>query len=115
MSTLAKYASPLFLACAAAAAYTSPAVLASADDTKGSTSRSVGTVVDDSVITGEVKSKLIGTKGIDALMIDVDTRSGVVQLTGTVKDASQIPLAEKVAGEVDGVKMVQNDLKVATK
>ncbi|MDP9140292.1 MAG: BON domain-containing protein [Pseudomonadota bacterium] len=114
MSNLSKYASPLFLACAVAAAYTAPAALAAADDSKGNTSRTVGTVVDDSVITGEVKAKLIKTKGVDALQIDVDTRSGVVQLTGTVKDPAQIALAEKVAGEVNGVKMVQNDLKVGT-
>lgn len=114
MSSISKFTSPLFLACALATAYASPAVLAAAGDSKGSTSRSVGTVVDDSVITAEVKSKLVGTKGVDALKIDVDTREGVVQLTGAVPDAAQIALAEKVAGEVKGVKMVQNDLKVAT-
>lgn len=113
MSSISKYTSQVFLACALATAIASPAALAAADDSKGKTSRSVGTVVDDSVITAEVKSKLVGTKGIESLKIDVDTREGVVQLTGAVKDASQIALAEKVAGEVKGVKMVQNDLTVA--
>ncbi|HEY1075282.1 MAG TPA: BON domain-containing protein [Fontimonas sp.] len=112
MSKIAKFSSPLFLACAATLAFTAPTAFA--DNAKGNTSRTVGVVVDDAAITGQVKSKLIGTDGIDALKIDVDTRSGVVQLTGTVPDTAQIALAEKVAGEVKGVKMVQNDLKVGT-
>lgn len=75
--------------------------------------RSVGTAIDDSVITGKVKTALVGAEDIDAMKINVDTRNGVVELSGAVKNDAEKQLAEKLAGDVDGVTSVVNRLSVA--
>ena len=46
--------------------------------------RSPGTVVDDATITMNVKTKLLSDDLVKGTHIDVDTRAGVVYLTGTV-------------------------------
>lgn len=72
---------------------------------------SVGEYIDDSAITGSVKTKFLGQKGLDSLDISVSTNNGVVTLTGDVDNAAQIPLAESVAKQADGVRNVVNNLK----
>lgn len=74
--------------------------------------RSIGTAVDDSVITGKVKAALVGAEDIDAMKINVDTRNGVVDLDGSVKTDAESQLAEKLAADVDGVTSVVNRLAV---
>ena len=47
-----------------------------------STDRSAGQTVDDAKITAAVKTKLLADGKVGGLKIDVDTRNGVVYLTG---------------------------------
>ena len=75
-------------------------------------SRSAGEVVDDSVITAKVKAALIGDKNVKAHEVNVETREGVVQLSGFVDNATAKSTASEVARGVKGVKSVQNDLQV---
>jgi hyperosmotically inducible periplasmic protein len=75
-------------------------------------SQTAGGAIDDSTITAKVKSALIddeATKGGD---IKVETRGGVVQLSGFVSSQSQKDAAAKVAKSVSGVKSVNNGLGV---
>ena len=75
-------------------------------------SQTAGGAIDDSTITAKVKSALIeddATKGGD---IKVETRGGVVQLSGFVSSQSQKDAAAKVAQSVSGVKSVNNGLGV---
>jgi osmotically-inducible protein OsmY len=74
--------------------------------------RSAGAVVDDATITGKVKTKLIEDKLTEAHEINVDTRSGVVQLGGFVDSAAAKDRAGELARSVSGVKDVQNELHV---
>lgn len=74
--------------------------------------QTTGGAIDDSTITAKVKSALIdddSTKGGD---IKVETRGGVVQLSGFVSTEAQKNAATKVAQSVEGVKAVKNGLGI---
>jgi hyperosmotically inducible protein len=71
-----------------------------------------GKAIDDSGVTAKVKSALIDspdTKGGD---IKVETRAGVVQLSGFVDSEAQKNAATKVTQSVSGVKAVKNSLSI---
>ena len=74
--------------------------------------RSTGRYIDDAAITAKVKRALAGDPDVSALDVNVTTYRGVVQLSGFVDQASQIQKAEQLARGIDGVKDVQNDVKV---
>jgi hyperosmotically inducible protein len=78
--------------------------------------RPVGTVMDDAAITAAVKAKLLADPKVGGLKIDVDTRNGVVYLTGDhMKSQAEIDQAMKLAKETSGVKSVENKLVVGDK
>jgi sporulation protein YlmC with PRC-barrel domain len=66
----------------------------------------------DTSITMAVKSKLAGEKLATLTKVDVDTREGVVELTGTVDSTATKDRATQLARQVDGVRRVVNNLKV---
>lgn len=71
----------------------------------------------DAAITTEIKSKLIAEKlfgdvPVSAITVHVDTKNGVVHLTGTAKNKDQVSNVEKVAKTVKGVDKVVNDVTV---
>ena len=68
--------------------------------------------VDDATITTKVKAALFEDAQLKSLQISVETDKGTVHLSGTVDTKTQSTTAEKVANDVNGVKSVQNDLKV---
>jgi len=72
----------------------------------------IATQWDDNVITTKVKSKLAADPQVSALNISVTTDEGAVTLTGRVKDAQQRAEAEKLARDTEGVKKVNNLIKV---
>ena len=75
--------------------------------------RPVGEVLDDAGITAAVKAKLLADTLVGGLKIDVDTREGVVYLTGdNMKSQAEIDQAMKLARETSGVKSVDNKLVV---
>ena len=76
------------------------------------TPTTVGEKIDDGIITTKVKGALVAESGIDSGDIAVVTRDGVVQLSGFVKDQSQIDRATQVARATEGVKDVMNELSV---
>ena len=78
--------------------------------------RPVGTVMDDAAITAAVKAKLLADTTVGGLKIDVDTRNGVVYLTGDhMKSQAEIDTAMKLAKETSGVKSVENKMVVGDK
>ena len=66
--------------------------------------------VTDAAITTKVKTKLLADPDVSALRIDVDTRDGVVTLTGTVSSAAEKTRALDLAGKVENVKRVEDKL-----
>jgi hyperosmotically inducible protein len=73
---------------------------------------SVGTKLDDSVITASVKTALLADPDVKSLDISVSTVKGEVQLTGFVNNQSQIDQAGTVARAAEGASSVKNDLLI---
>jgi hyperosmotically inducible protein len=63
--------------------------------------------VSDAWITTKVKSSLLYSKNVDGLDITVDTKEGVVNLSGTVDSAAERDLAIELARQIRGVKKVE--------
>jgi hyperosmotically inducible protein len=74
--------------------------------------RSAGDTVDDSAITAKVKAALAGDNRVRAHQVNVETREGVVQLTGFVDSSEAKQTAEELARSVDDVKSVDNEIDV---
>mgnify|MGYP001214779776 FL=1 len=74
--------------------------------------KTTGEVIDDTVITSAVKTKLLADSGVRGFDIDVDTNGGVVELNGTVNTEAESEKAESIAEDVDGVVSVKNNLTV---
>lgn len=66
----------------------------------------------DAGITTKVKAKFLGDTDVPGLRIDVDTKDGVVTLTGTVGTAAEKQRAMEVAKNTDGVKSVVDRIKI---
>ena len=72
--------------------------------------RTVGEAIDDTGITITVKSRLLDDPQVKGLQIDVDTRDGVVFLTGTVGSDLERQKAIQLARDAKGVRDVQANL-----
>jgi len=66
----------------------------------------------DTQIHKTLESRLAQNEHLRALSIDTDVENGKVYLRGEVRSGAQRALAAEVAGNVDGVTGVQNDLVV---
>jgi len=71
-----------------------------------------GARLDDSMLTGRVKSALIDHKGVSSGEINVESHSGVVQLAGFVRDDAMRKTALEVAAAVTGVARVEDAMIV---
>lgn len=69
-------------------------------------------VMDDGAITMKVKAALVGDPRTKAHQVNVETREGVVQLSGFVDNSEAKSTAEELARAVDNVKSVDNELSV---
>lgn len=72
----------------------------------------VGSYIDDSVITSTVKSRFFDDKSVDGSAVSVETLNGTVVLSGFAKNANEKKTAETIAWKVKGVKAVKNDLLI---
>ncbi|MBV5300144.1 MAG: BON domain-containing protein [Rhodoferax sp.] len=84
------------------------------DDSTGAPAPSitVGTEIDDGMVTTRVKSALLADADIKGLDIKVETRKGEVMLSGFVNNQGQIERAVEVARGVAGVTKVGNDMSL---
>lgn len=69
-------------------------------------------MANDATITAKVKSKFVADDQLKAHEINVDTKNGVVTLSGSVADPASKDRAAVVAREVEGVTSVNNQLVV---
>jgi len=74
-------------------------------------SESIGAAITDTATTAKVKSSLMSEDNLKKSDIDVTTTNGVVSLDGSVSSSKAKSTAETVAGSVEGVKSVDNNLK----
>lgn len=70
--------------------------------------------VDDAAITTSIKAKLVADDELKAIDINVDTKGGVVTLTGAAPSSTAVDRATTIAKSVDGVSNVTNQLTVKT-
>lgn len=83
-------------------------------DTTGTppASTTIGTEIDDSVITTRVKSALLADPAVKSFDLKVATRKGEVQLSGFVDNQIQIDQATAVASALPGVKSIENKVSL---
>lgn len=84
---------------------------AEAQEVKGA-ARSTGTAIKDSWISMKVHSMFVPENALEDSDIDVDTKAGVVTLTGTVATAAGKARAVAIAKGADGVKSVSDKLRI---
>ena len=76
------------------------------------THNTVGEKIDDASITALVKMTLLYHRSTSALNTKVETKHGVVMLTGKAENASAKELATKFVSDVHGVKSVKNQMTI---
>lgn len=72
--------------------------------------RSVGEVIDDSVVTNKLKVKYLRDKVVKGFRVDIDTWKGVVSLRGKFESQDQIDRAIDIAERQPGVGEVKSYL-----
>ncbi|MFP3939379.1 MAG: BON domain-containing protein [Thermoanaerobaculia bacterium] len=72
------------------------------------------TRVSDASLVTEVKTRLATDPDVGAINIDVDADGGIVTLSGIVRTAEARNRAERIARDVDGVRQVNNEIRVRT-
>ncbi len=83
-----------------------------AGEKTGEAMKKAGNAIEDGAITAKVKTALLADPDVKGLKIDVDTKNGVVTLSGTVEKNANRDRALKIARDTDGVKSVDNQLVV---
>lgn len=74
--------------------------------------QTVGSYIDDTTITTQVKARFADDPTVSAMSIKVETLKGVVQLSGFAKNSAERDQAEAIAANVKGVSRVTNDIIV---
>lgn len=80
--------------------------------TPSAPSTTMGTKIDDSVVTTRVKSALLSDASIKSFDIAVVTRKNEVQLSGFVDNQAQIDRAIEITRGVEGVESVSNKMSI---
>jgi len=88
------------------AAPSSPAATSEASTT------ALGEKIDDTQIVARLKTEFAADKDISAMAIDVDSKDGVVTLSGTVPNSDAKVRADQMAKALKDVKQVNNQLEV---
>ncbi len=74
--------------------------------------RPAATFIDDRVISTKVRAELAREQEIVPHRINIETREGIVELSGSVSSPAHRQRAEEIARRVEGVRQVQNHLQV---
>jgi len=74
--------------------------------------RTAGEKIDDASITAQVKMTLLYHRSTSALNTKVETKDGVVTLSGKAGNEAEMNLATKLAKDVNGVKDVNNRMAI---
>lgn len=74
--------------------------------------RTVAETIDDASITSQVKYALLSHKGTSAIKTKVNTKDGIVVISGIAANDAEKSLAGKLASSIRGVKSVTNDMTI---
>lgn len=72
----------------------------------------IGTEIDDTIVTASVKSALLSDADIKSFDFRVETRKGEVMLSGFVDNQAQLDRANALTQAVAGVKSIQNNMSL---
>ncbi len=78
----------------------------------GTDERPIKMQLDDAGISLLIKKEFMKDREIKAFTIDVDTFQGMVTLNGVVANENQSRRAVEIAGSVEGVKLIKNNLQL---
>src|SRR5262245_32225090 len=81
-------------------------------DRAGDAIKEGGAILTDAAITAAVKGKFLADPEVSAWKINVDTKDGVVTLTGTLPASAERQRAMALARDTTGVRSVVDQLKV---
>jgi hyperosmotically inducible periplasmic protein len=81
-------------------------------ETTSSTMDDAAEATSDTWITTKVKTDLLATKDVSGTDVKVETKDGVVSLTGNVATQAEADRAKQVASQIKGVVRVDSQLKV---
>ena len=84
------------------------------ESTPAAAKTTVGTQIDDTVVTTKVKSALLADPEVKSFDLKVETRKGEVQLSGFVENQAQIDRAIATTRAVEGVTGVENAITLKT-
>lgn len=73
---------------------------------------SADTYIDDKIITSTIKARHAERRDLALTSITVETLYGVVLLSGYAKSPQEKMTAQNIAGQVDGVKAVHNEIHI---
>lgn len=74
--------------------------------------KTMGERVSDTLLVTEIEGRLAVDSLVNPFNIDVSAQDGVVILTGVVRDEATRLRAAEIAGKVDGVVRVRNEIEV---
>ena len=72
--------------------------------------QTAGAYMGDAWVTTKVKAGILNEPSLKVTQINVETYKGTVQLSGFVDNAASRAKAAEIAGKVEGVTAVKNDL-----
>ena len=72
----------------------------------------VGEKIDDASITAQVKMALLSHRSTSAISTKVETKDGIVMLSGKAKNTAEKDLVTKLVSDIEGVKSVANNMSV---
>ncbi len=78
------------------------------------TERSASQRIDDASITAQVKWSLMAHRSTSSMKTGVETKEGVVTLTGIAKNEAEKSLVTKLVNDIDGVSSVINNMTIAS-
>jgi len=102
----------MYIRTAIAATLTAIAMLTATGCAVSRGQETVGSYVDDAGITTLIKTRFVENKQVDATSIKVETLNGTVMLSGFAKSSNERATAESIARNVNGVKLVKNEIAV---
>lgn len=73
----------------------------------------LGEKIDDASITAQVKMSLVSHRSTSALKTRVETKDGVVTISGIAKNAAEKSLVTKLVNDINGVNSVNNLMTIA--
>jgi hyperosmotically inducible periplasmic protein len=74
--------------------------------------RTVAVKIDDASITAQVKMALWVHRSTSVVNTKVETKNGVVTLSGKARNVAEKDLVTKLAGDINGVKIIRNRMTV---